>query len=238
MKLNKWEKIAGICIAGLSFVLISVYFLNFSLGLSSDSSDWGNFGSYIGGAITPLLTLFNIWLFYKLTIVVEDKNSERDIRNKIYESQGVITQMRMRLYEDVRPLINEVKSDIYVNRFTQSRLTELKKRLMEIDSSLLFRSNISSPSFLKNNTEEVLKTIQTIESPRYRSGDEENLIRTLDSYLYQMEFYIITQSIKDADVYKYIMSNSKNIDSTLNCVCDIANKAIEELNRIERGNNN
>lgn len=144
----------------------------------------------------------------------------------------------MRLYEDVRPLINELKSDIYVNRFTQSRLTELKKRLMEIDSSLLFRNNISSPSFLKINTEEVLLTIQAIESPRYRSGDEENLIRPLDSYLYQMEFYIITQSVKDADVYKYIMSNRKNIDSTLNCVCDIANQAIEEMNHRERNTNN
>ncbi len=238
MKLKTWEIIGCVIVGVLIVMSIIVYICNFGFRLSYNSSDWGNFGAYLSGTIMTLLTVINIWLFYRLTLIVENKNSERNTKNKIYESQGVITQMRMRLYEDVRPLINEVKSDIYVNRFTQSRLTELKKRLMEIDSSLLFRSNISSPSFLKNNTEEVLKTIQTIESPRYRSGDEENLIKKLDGYLYQMEFYIITQSIKDADVYKYIMSNSKNIDSTLNCVCDIANQAIEELNRIERENNN
>ena len=130
---------------------IIVYVCNFEFRLSTLSSDWGNFGAYLSGTIITLLTVVNIWLFYRLTLIVEDKNSERAIKNKVYETQGVISQMRMRLYEDVRPLINEVKSNIYVNRFTQSRLTELKKRLMEIDSSLLFRSNISSPSFLKNN---------------------------------------------------------------------------------------
>lgn len=227
MKLNKWEKIACIFIVILIITCIILYTYNFGLNLSSDSSDWGNFGSYISGTIITLLTVINIWLVYKLTIVIEEKNGERAIKGKIYETQGVITQMRMKLYEDIRPLINEIKVDLYTNRHTLTKLTELKKRLMEINTSFLFKHGANS--FLRCSTEEILSDIKNIEAPRCRYRDVESLVKHLDSYLYQMEFYIIMQSIKDTDVYEYISKHQEDMDSAFRCVGDIASQALEEL---------
>lgn len=219
MKLKAWEKFGCIIVGVLMVMSIIVYVCNFEFRLSTLSSDWGNFGAYLSGTIITLLTVVNIWLFYRLTLIVEDKNSERAIKNKVYETQGVISQMRMKFYEDIRPLINDIKLELYaIDNCPYTKLLELKKRLLEIDSSLLFTTGINTESFMRLQTVEVLNLITTLEDPHVKHIDTDPIINALNSYLYQMEYYIVMQSIKDGDVSRYVTRHSEDMDSTIKCM--------------------
>lgn len=230
MKLSKLEKIAGVILLILLITSIVSYIINFGFSISSNSSDWGNFGSYLSGTMITILTIINIWLFFRLTLVVESKNNERAVRNKIYETQAIISQMRMKLYENIRPVINGVKAELFATDTCQSsKRIELEKLLLETDSSLLFCTGNNTNSFLHAQTEEVLNLMKRYDNPRMIHVDSAPLIKALNSYLYQMEYYIIMQSIKDNEVYKYITEHSDDMDSTIKCLNEISHKAFRVI---------
>ncbi len=62
-------KCLAILIVGLSF-----YFCTRNLGLSTNSKDWGDFGSYLSG----IVGLANLYLFYQLTIKIQEYNEIND----------------------------------------------------------------------------------------------------------------------------------------------------------------
>lgn len=62
-----------------------LYFFTFHGNISNDSYAWGNFGNYINGLLTPLLTIINIAVFIDLTIAItnlEEQRSERALENE------------------------------------------------------------------------------------------------------------------------------------------------------------
>jgi uncharacterized membrane protein len=69
-------------IALLVSLTVILYFLNFHGGFSPNSSDWGAFGSYIGGVIGVILSCVNMLI---LTITLREQikfNNEEKIRNE------------------------------------------------------------------------------------------------------------------------------------------------------------
>lgn len=60
-----------ISIGCFGVLLLVLYFSVFHDGLSTNSADWANFGSFFSGCITPVLTALNIWIFYKLTVEIQ-----------------------------------------------------------------------------------------------------------------------------------------------------------------------
>ena len=89
-------------------VAIVVYFVTFNGGLSTTNQDWDTFIQIFNGLIITILTVVNIFVFYHLTVVIEDKNQERAVKEKVFEAQSVITQMRVKQYEEVKGLIYDV----------------------------------------------------------------------------------------------------------------------------------
>jgi len=59
------------------------YYIKFDGELSSDQSDWGTFGDYIGGLLNPLIALLNVMAFIYLTIVIEEQSSKKGQREKL-----------------------------------------------------------------------------------------------------------------------------------------------------------
>lgn len=96
----------------LELAMIVIYFVVFNGGLSTANNDWDTFIQIFNGFIMTILTAVNIYVFYHLTIVIEDKNQERAVKEKVFEAQSVITQMRVKQYEEVRNLIYNVISII------------------------------------------------------------------------------------------------------------------------------
>ena len=216
MKLSTREVayMAIICVVLISIIV--VYVFNFGFGLSSLSTDWANFGAYVSGLTVPLLTIANIYVVYKLTIAVENKNRERAIGQKMFESQVIVTQMRMRLYESMRALISEILVDLDNSNDCESKkLDKLKAKLDEVNSSILFADSTGKTSFLKEENEEVESALKQHDGIREKYFTAQNLIKKLELYQRRMELYIMKQSIRDKDITDYISENKSTIDYTL-----------------------
>ena len=61
----------------LSFFVLIPYFVNFHGGLSENSQDWSNFGSYVGGLLGPVFSLFSIILVI-ISIQISLKSLKRN----------------------------------------------------------------------------------------------------------------------------------------------------------------
>ena len=79
--MNK-KKLRAITIVTVSLILVAIlvypinfYFINKG-GISENSADWGNFGNYITGILSPLLAGLNIYLFYILTKTASEFNKQ------------------------------------------------------------------------------------------------------------------------------------------------------------------
>lgn len=75
-------------------LVFGIYFSMFNSNLSDDSYIWSNFGNYINGFLTPLLTIINIVVFIELTIAIsniEEQRSEKALKN---ERQLLLMQLR------------------------------------------------------------------------------------------------------------------------------------------------
>lgn len=75
-------------------LVFGIYFSMFNSNLSDDSYIWSNFGNYINGFLTPLLTIINIVVFIELTIAIsniEEQRSEKALKN---ERQMLLMQLR------------------------------------------------------------------------------------------------------------------------------------------------
>lgn len=70
-------------IAIVTVIILIVYLATFNKGVSANTSNWDLFLTLYNGIIITLLTIANIWVFYKLTIAVENRNETRRIKNKL-----------------------------------------------------------------------------------------------------------------------------------------------------------
>ena len=95
-------------------LLIFVYFLWFRDGISRNTADWSNFGAYYSGALMPILTGLNIYVFIKLTreIELERRNRENEqAQNREIELQRQREmQMAELRFEEVKNLNNVLEA--------------------------------------------------------------------------------------------------------------------------------
>jgi hypothetical protein len=89
----KWEIALKLsCVASIILFLlipICLYFYQFGYnGLSSDSSDWGNFGDYLNGTIISILTIINTIVLYKLSRTanrIQEQSTKMERKHIIFQ---------------------------------------------------------------------------------------------------------------------------------------------------------
>ena len=152
----------------LELGVIVAYFCIFNGEISTVNQDWDTFIQIFNGLVMAILTAVNIYIFYQLTVAIEDKNQERIIKQKISDAQTIITQMRLGEYERVKSLINDIIKDIRCKIINEQRLFSLIKELESISSSLLFKNGkISEQGVLNDTTNNILsltKNVATLSS--------------------------------------------------------------------------
>lgn len=215
-------------------VAIVVYFVTFNGGLSTTNQDWDTFIQIFNGLIITILTVVNIFVFYHLTVVIEDKNQERAVKEKVFEAQSVITQMRVKQYEEVKGLIYDVIAFIAKKNKDEGGIDLLHRKLVEIDNSFLFKNyKLEDSSILKNPSLKIIKTLTKLQSEN-KEIDKEAFISSLTAYIKLMEIYIIGQMVTtDKDVAKYVQKNTKNIDCSISCAVQIFDRTVEKLNNLD-----
>ena len=82
-----------ICVFVVSVIILAFYFFMFNDGLSKDSNSWSNFGDYVNGVLTPILTAINIYVFIKMTIAISSLEERRTINANAIEEARLEKEM-------------------------------------------------------------------------------------------------------------------------------------------------
>ena len=208
----------------LELGVIVAYFCIFNGAISSANQDWDTFIQIFNGLVMAILTAVNIYIFYQLTVAIEDKNQERIIKQKISDAQTIITQMRLGEYERVKSLINDIIKDIRCKIINEQRLFSLIKELESISSSLLFKNGkISEQGVLHDTTNNILSFTKNVATLSSNEKLREELIAALKTYILIMEIYIVGQLVSSEDIEKYIRKrmDTPEIDCTISCITEL-----------------
>ena len=111
-------------VIAITTIVLIVYLATFNKGVSANISNWDLFLTLYNGVIMTFLTIANIWVFYKLTIAIEDRNENRRIKDKLHESQKILTDLRVKEYISLKSEIN----NFFVNSFLKKDTKPLLSR--------------------------------------------------------------------------------------------------------------
>lgn len=92
--ITKRKYIYYAAIALVVALTFGIYFFTFDGSISDDSYVWSNFGNYINGLLTPLLTIINIAVFIELTIAISQLEEQRSEKALEKEQELLLMQLR------------------------------------------------------------------------------------------------------------------------------------------------
>ena len=211
----------SVVIGLLELGVIIAYFYIFNGAISSANQDWDTFIQIFNGLVMTVLTAVNIYIFYQLTVAIEDKNQERAVKEIVFEAQSVITQMRVKQYEEVKVLIYDEIAVIAKKKKEKGELDLLHKKLVELDNSLLFKNyKLQDASVLESANMKIIDVIKRIKANEYGINIDA-FLSSLTAYIKLVETYIICHMIIDKDVERYVCDNAHNFDCTLSCVVQV-----------------
>ncbi len=106
--------LGGISLISL-VVPIGIYIINFhKLDISTNPNDWADFGEFVGGVLSPLLSVANLIILGYITIFVSEQDSRialnqfrYDIYLKLKEKSKILNRDTAR--EDISTIISDVE---------------------------------------------------------------------------------------------------------------------------------
>ncbi len=156
MKTNKFWVIIFASICGC----LGLYFWCFNGELSLNSQDWAAFSTYFNGIIMPILTIINIFVFIKLTIAIDNKQTERHTKEINFQQKQILTNMRQNEIDFLVSILNEVgmqqdvaKQMIHCSKcqFTLITLMKSKQLLFPmIDNKPVYKAMLELDKNLKD----------------------------------------------------------------------------------------
>ena len=212
----------------LILCFVEIFFLYkylsvFNDAVSSDIQNWGLFSQIFNGVVIALLTSINIWFFYKISIAIDNNNKERSVEQRLFEAQKILTDMRVRQYEELSRIANQFKMSIIKGQENPQLLEQLKCQLRLMDDSWLYiYDKINKPSYIHGEIKEFFEG--------YNSMSPKDKILQITYILTIVEFYIILQINRSKGVQKYIADpkNEDYIDSTLFYINQFLEREIEQ----------
>lgn len=154
-------------------VVLTAYFSVFNSGVSNNANNWSSFGSYVSGLMMPILTVINIYVFIRLTTVLDEKNTKRQQNDTIQQEERKKEEIehQQKLHNEElefqkRKIITEIRQDsinklstalddVGMQNHTLDRMTYCTKCDIELDTFL----NQKSVIFSIEENEEVYKSL-------------------------------------------------------------------------------
>jgi uncharacterized membrane protein len=160
----------SIIFISISILLISaipfyLYFSTFNGEKSLLNADWGNFGDFIGGILSPILALFNLIAFLYLTYVIHDfdKNSKNKELN--YQKKLIYSNEKYNLFKKINHSVNKVRFILLSNTEKKyEAVTELFENCDSafIDIKILFPEVGISDNDIKTTQDKFLALLKEI----------------------------------------------------------------------------
>ncbi len=236
---DNWLKILQIvcvlCIIANCIVFLC-YHTVFNGRISNDLNDWNLYVLMFNGIITVILTVVNINVVIRINSTIENSNDERHARGLIFEAQSILSKMRFDDYKRIQVLINDMKISLYRHDIPIEQSELLKRELMGLDFSFLYKSQqLKHEPFLRRITETLVNQLEDVLSQinNKKEIDEteiDKLQNNLSSFLTMMEFYIISQLVRDNVVQNYICEHEDEMDCTISCIQELAKEVADKMN--------
>ena len=200
-------------IALITLIILIVYIVTFNNGFSMEIENWDLFLTLYNGIVISALTMLNIWIFYQLTIAIEDRNENRYIKSKLYETQKIFTDLRIEEYKNLKIEINKFINDTVASKDVKAGRTIISSILMRMQNSILFcHSNNQATSVLEAPIKQILDNLT--------ENMSENNYLAISRALCTIEFLIFTPLFNEAKTLNYIRNNKDGIDPTILGICN------------------
>ncbi|MFA0347250.1 hypothetical protein AB4486_09800 [Vibrio sp. 10N.222.55.C6] len=127
---------------GSIYIAVHYYLQTFPGGFSQEHSDWGNFGSYFNGVITPLISAFS--LIAVLFTIYMQKNllmSQQEQNAAIFSDRKKLEYINI-----VQKKIESIKIDIDV----RSNVLELEKQVNRYSDCITKEDNLEKNAHILN----------------------------------------------------------------------------------------
>lgn len=114
--MKRTQRVFRSSLTGIGLILVLIFVLyryTFDGKLSSEVSDWTAFVNIFNGVGILLLTALNVWIFYKLTVLI----AENEEKHRLYDKQkaalnNLITSIYAVFQPDVEYPICEINGDL------------------------------------------------------------------------------------------------------------------------------
>ena len=122
-RLSSWKKIGFVLLFVLPIVVYIVKFYDHPI--SDNPSDWADFGSYVGGVYTLLVTIFAIYITRHLEKIDLEWRKAKEAVGSIYEQISIIDyqNVNMKLVNKLLSLTNQ--NELYLPIDVYNKLIEL-----------------------------------------------------------------------------------------------------------------
>jgi len=107
-------------------------------GFSNNISDWGNFGSYIGGTLGLLIAAANLIVFVILTNEVTKINDSNNERNLKFEQIKILTDFRHESITRYENVLGELTNQIGDLAVQNHDIDDLKKTNKHIGNRIIW----------------------------------------------------------------------------------------------------
>lgn len=210
MKILKYVLLFSFGLMALIFLLIiEAYFVKFSGGISGKTDNWLLFITICNWGFISSLTGLNIWVFYKLTTLIDQNDNNRFIENKVSISEKAILELRVNDYKALREQAINLKLAILKTKDYNSEFNAFMKILLSMQDSRLFSRIDNKGSVL----DEVVKFIA--DASKADNFNAETLILKIDSVLRSIEFLIFSQQLRDDRILREVREHPNRFDVTI-----------------------
>ena len=218
----------------IELIFLSLYFYQFHGNLSTETSDWALSYQLVNGGLVMIISLLNIYVFYRMTSIVEERNENRNIRAQLSSVQSSLFELRKERYDRVSNLCVSILYDLKTGDYNIHSSEELLKEIVLVDASKLF-DNDNNESFLHNLGKDLMENLKNYkknaESHTILPETSNSLSDALKNYLNIMEYYILGQFMRNEALVKYIQANRVSIDSTLISTHDFLMEVAKKINQ-------
>lgn len=162
MKFSTFDKIFILICVGAGLIGTGLYFYQFRGPFSSDAQDWNAFGGYINGVLMPILTMVNIWVFYKLTISIDRNDEVRKQKDIDFQKKMLTANLRQKLLEDFSNILNNVLAANDAAQIRKSTADAISKTEYILSQTKVF------PLLANQNARKAVEKLQDILNDMYK----------------------------------------------------------------------
>lgn len=205
-------------IFGIVFLVSTIVFITKFNSFSFQDSvpeDWNIFTSYLSGILNPILTLFNLIIFIKLT-----KSIQRASENKAW-----VERTENLTFELIDKISNEAA---FLTLFTQ----DLNKIELEKQQEFIVKNQIMEKIASLNNavSESQLKLRLYVESNIFENcKTRKEFLKSIDNLIPKINDFLNTYALPKKDKSKELMLTFKQIETSIKDTIEKGKKFCDEI---------